>query len=345
MKAGRRLEIVGVIILVGLKGLIYAAYRFNWSWSGFGPETSEPKQHAKMLWDWLQLLIIPVVIAFVGYVFNLTTSRNEQAIALDNQQAAALQDYIDKMSGLLLEKKLRESVEGAEVRKIARVRTLTVLSGLNAKRRRRVIQFLRESGLVNKDRCIIDLEGADLSGVDLEGADLSGANLSGARINRAYLYHVNLKGADLSGTVLHGSYLYGADLSGANLKGAQVYSRDLLLSGGPNKADLSGADLSGADLGGVILETADLSGANLSGAILYGANLRRANLKGADLSGAFLGSGDKLHWYSLPEWSETKLQGADLGDANLTGVKISTKQLNAVKSLQGATMPNGSKHP
>ena len=47
--------------------IVYAGYRFNWGWTGFGPETSEPKQHAKTLWDWLQLLVIPLMLAIGGF--------------------------------------------------------------------------------------------------------------------------------------------------------------------------------------------------------------------------------------------------------------------------------------
>src|SRR3989442_986202 len=108
---------------------------------------TETYQPGKTLWDWFQLLIIPAVLAIAGYTINLTISRSEQEstrlrdqteheIAEDNQREAALQDYIDKMSELLLEKKLRESPEGNEVRKIARVRTLTVLPRLDANRKR-----------------------------------------------------------------------------------------------------------------------------------------------------------------------------------------------------------------
>jgi uncharacterized protein YjbI with pentapeptide repeats len=58
---------------------------------------------------------------------------------------------------------------------------------------------------------------------------------------------------------------------------------------------------------------------------LHGANLRGANLDGADLSGAIL-------------------LEADLSNANLTGVKITYRQLEKVKSLKGATKPDGSIH-
>lgn len=93
--------------------VIVLGYWLKWGWTGL---------KGKTLWDWMQLLIIPAVLAIAGYIFTLTTSRNEHEIALDNQQEMVLQDYIDKVSELLLEKKLRVSEPGDEVRNIARVR-------------------------------------------------------------------------------------------------------------------------------------------------------------------------------------------------------------------------------
>ncbi len=157
-----------VIVLIIL---IILGYIFNWGWTGLGPYISPPHpkdsdfQRGKTLWDWLQLLIIPVVLAVAGYVINLTISRGEQEateqraqsereaaakraeteqkIAEDNQRETALQAYIDKMSELLLEKHLRESQPEDEVRKIARVRTLTTLHRLGGKRKRSVISIYR----------------------------------------------------------------------------------------------------------------------------------------------------------------------------------------------------------
>src|SRR5712692_11090556 len=91
----------------------------------------------KTLWDWLQLLIIPSVLTFgVWWLTRLQQqhdqklaekrAQTEREISLDNQHEAALQAYIDNMSALL-EKDLRDPVELDKVRKIARVRTLTVL--------------------------------------------------------------------------------------------------------------------------------------------------------------------------------------------------------------------------
>jgi hypothetical protein len=105
-------------------------------------------QPAKTLWDLLQLagiVAIPIVVGlgvarFTAKQAQVTEEANrkhrqtELEIAIDNQREAALQAYIDIMSELLLEKRLRESTEDAEVRKIAYVRTLTVLPRLDSKR-------------------------------------------------------------------------------------------------------------------------------------------------------------------------------------------------------------------
>src|SRR5215469_2886887 len=145
--------ILMLVVLVALVVVIILGYTNNWSWAGL---------HGKTLYDWLQLLIIPAVLAVGGYLFNYSTSRNEQKatqqrdqterdVALDNQREAALQAYIDSMSELLLHEKLPESGEDDEVRTIARVRTLTVLPRLDGARKRSVLQFLHESGLIAKE--------------------------------------------------------------------------------------------------------------------------------------------------------------------------------------------------
>src|SRR5258707_1397583 len=189
-----------LVVLLALFVVIILGYIFHWDWTGLNEfnsisittNTASPPQKitrtiayqpGKTLWDWLQLLIIPAVLAVGGYLFNYTTSKNEQQstqlrdqnerdIASDNQREAALQGYIDKISELLLDKDhpLRESAPEDEVRKIARVRTLTVLPRLDKERKRSVLQFLHESGLIDKGMKIIDLDGADLNKAKLSEA-------------------------------------------------------------------------------------------------------------------------------------------------------------------------------
>jgi hypothetical protein len=92
----------------------------------------------KTLWDWLQLLIGPVMLSLATVAFARQQDARQQRI--ENKRAEAerelaeqraqdevLQAYLTQMSTLLLEKDLRSSEEDSEVRTLARARTLTVL--------------------------------------------------------------------------------------------------------------------------------------------------------------------------------------------------------------------------
>src|SRR6266700_4004031 len=78
--------ILMLVVLIALLVVIVLGYIHNWDWVGLGPYVSptHPKdtdfQRGKNLWDWLQLLIIPAVLAVGGYLFNYTTSRTERRI-------------------------------------------------------------------------------------------------------------------------------------------------------------------------------------------------------------------------------------------------------------------------
>jgi uncharacterized protein YjbI with pentapeptide repeats len=89
--------------------------------------------------------------------------------------------------------------------------------------------------------------------------------------------------------------------------------------------NLAGIDLRKIDLSEVNLENADLSEAILTKSNLARANLSKVNLRGVDLRDA-----DVSH--------------VDLGQANLEAANISQDQLDLVKNLQGATMPDGKKY-
>src|SRR5215208_7161642 len=81
--------------------------------------------------DWLQLLIVPLALVVISFLFaaqqdqRQQQTENQRAEAereLANQRAQdeALQAYLDQMSNLLLERNLRESAEDSEVRTLAR---------------------------------------------------------------------------------------------------------------------------------------------------------------------------------------------------------------------------------
>jgi uncharacterized protein YjbI with pentapeptide repeats len=305
-------------------------------------------------WDWLQLLIVPLALAGIGFVFTMQQDtrqqqiedqRAQQALMIENERAEAerelaeqraqdeaLQAYLTQMGSLLLEKDLRNLDSDSEVRTLARARTLTVLGRLDSSRKAAVMHFFFEARLVQgeEERApIISLAGANLReavlgggsyprGADLEDADLEGAALSDATLADANLFKANLIHADLRE----------ADLSFATLADAHLF-----------EANLSNADLSSAVLADVALMGADLSGAELD-ANLNGANLSGADLSNADLFSAVLAelqklkrlqSGVTLGTFKMPHGS------ADLREANLIRADLSSADLSGA-DLGGAYM-------
>jgi uncharacterized protein YjbI with pentapeptide repeats len=270
---------IGIIAVLLWLLVIIGGYRYNWRWTGVGQYSTPAKgkrewHHRKTLWDWMQLLIIPAVLAGAALLFNAQNARTQQALTTDNQREAALQAYINSMSEHLLHDNLRKSPEDAEIRSVARTRTLSTLRQLDGARKGQLIQFLYESGLITSTSTrpapIISLRDADLQDADLQDADLFYASLDG----------VDLHGASLDGASLHGASLVNADLHFALLRGANLRGAFL------NKADLHGAYLQGAVLLYTRLNNANLRGADLRGVDLTNAGLPDADLRNADLRGA-----------------------------------------------------------
>lgn len=216
-------------------------------WTGFSDKT---------VWDWLSLLIVPIMLAGATGIFTIFELQREdrrakqqdvieqartvaqQEIESDRTQQAVLQLYIRDMTELLLDNRLSDG--GTLVRQIARSNTLTAVRQLDSTRKAILLNFLYGAGLVaigESPNPIVEMRYVDLSDANLYLATLSGADLS-----VAYLSGANLSSANLSDAILRD-----ADLSSANLSGADM--RGTILSG----ADLRGANLSGTELGDEVL--------------------------------------------------------------------------------------------
>ena len=234
---------IGIGVVAGLFAaiVVFGGYYFEWKWTGYPKRTP---------WDWMDLLIVPVVLAIGGYLFTRSENRATQAAAERRAQEEALQAYLDNMSDMLIPNKDQPSLykarSGDSLSFVARAQTLTVLPRLDGNRKARIVQFLFESGLIDKDHPILDLSGADLTGADLSRAQLYGT--SGVNLSKADLSGANLSEAELSVVyVTNNIYQVEADLSEANL----------------SEADLSGANLSGANPRGANLSRVTLTGATM----------------------------------------------------------------------------------
>jgi hypothetical protein len=114
----RRLALLGFGIGLTIVIIAVCGYVFGWEWTGLGKRT---------FWDWLSLLIVPLVLALGGYFFTRSENRRtredaDRQITLDREiadqqrtldreiadqrrQDDTLQAYLDGMSHLLTDEK------------------------------------------------------------------------------------------------------------------------------------------------------------------------------------------------------------------------------------------------
>jgi uncharacterized protein YjbI with pentapeptide repeats len=299
----------------------------------------------KTFFDWLELLVIPLLLAIVAIWFNWNQKKTELVIAEkerekdryiadDHHKEEALQTYINLMGEMLHKEKLLETKDDpfSSLRFVAQVQTVTTLRKLDPDRQNILFAFLFDSRLA-----YFLLSDAFMQKITVK-ADLSGINLSGANLFRSKLnifgrsidfFEASLVESDLSYSDLRHS-----KLDSANLRDANLYHTDLVECNFTN-ASLVGARLVGAFLKKSVfckadLQLADLSNtdclyADFSSAILCRANMRGATLNGCNLIGA-------------------NLLLADLSGASLLDAKVTEEQLSQTTSLKGATMPDGTVH-
>lgn len=241
LMSGRQIALLVGWVFIGLVVILFVreAYTQGWAWTGFIPSSHPSKdndvQSPKTLWDWLQLFIVPTVLAAGGLWFTQQQQMQANRSADNQAKDAVLDNYMNTMSDLLLKGGLRNAKAGAVVQEIAQARTTTAVRRLDGPRNGILLTFVSKSG--------INLKGADLRGADLRGADLYTAELHGT-----FLYEANLGG----------TYLAGADLYGANLYRANL-----------GRANLAEADLTGANLRGATIEPEQLAQAkSLAGATM-----------------------------------------------------------------------------
>jgi len=333
------------------KGYIWA------DWTGFGDYIGSitKDQRGKTLWDWLELLIIPIILGGGAIWFNSQEKRREIDIAEDRQRENILRDYFDKMSDLLLKEHL---IEKKNIDKIivdvAQVKTVTALRGLDKNRKIQLIQFLQDANLID-----FILKGAPLSNINLNGANLKGINLEGANLVQGHLRESNLEGANLQGAnlqsiIIEKTSLIMANMEGVDLSGSSINFCDF------SEVNLKESNLEKAHLENTILNWANMENTNLAFAHIKKTDFVVAHLEYAGLEEVHLEKshfeGAYLNWAFLENaylkevsFDGTHLEGVNLNNAifknvNLKDASIDVSQLSRLKFSQNTIMPDGSKY-
>jgi uncharacterized protein YjbI with pentapeptide repeats len=344
------LLIVGplLVLAVGVLLVVVGAYTREWEWTGFLDKT---------LWDWMKLLIVPIILALGGVLITQMDRLNSaRRLAADREQAQAEQsltrqgqitdrfaraiDQLGKtdargnrvfevrLGGIYaLEQIARDSeqdywpimeVLAAYVRQHAPWIPEEDQQGEEDSREAtETTKVLPPAPDIQAITAVLRRRNRYFGHGEPEPLDLALTNLSRANLSGAYLSRANLSGAYLRGAYLRGAYLQGANLQQADLQGANLPEADLQ-EAYLQWSNLQRANLQGANLRGANLQDANLQGANLQQANLPEADLRGANLQQANLRGANL-RGAYLRGANLQDANlpEADLPEADLPEANL----------------------------
>jgi hypothetical protein len=98
-------------------------------WTGFGNKT---------LWDWLQLLVVPVMLAIVGFLLAAAQQNIQQQAEEQRAQDEGLRSYFDSIGQQISDKTLQPENPDQEAQAQARARTLALLERLDPHRKKSV---------------------------------------------------------------------------------------------------------------------------------------------------------------------------------------------------------------
>ncbi len=214
------------VLLVVLLSLIWIVVRTAQA-GNLGVENEE-----KSLWDWAELLIVPIALALGAYWLDHRTGQLERMREQrqENQRKKGLIVQMGTSNNKIALQAYKELSEIASFKD-------GVLHGAD----------LREANLSGASFLSADLREANLSGAillltNLRNTDLRGALLQGAQLAQNPELSGSAQPAVLQDADLRATYLRYVNLVDANLRDANLSEANLM------SADLRGADLRGADL-------------------------------------------------------------------------------------------------
>ena len=245
MKFIRIISIFFILIIFGF--VAYFALSPNPPfWTGFGESTVKSNiEPAKTLWDWLDLLIIPLAILLLGWSYKEFEKARLQKNEDERSRNEALESFINVMTELIIDYNLT-SPSNHKAKAIAKTRINMTLSMIDGSRKSQVLQFLYQSDLIDKNP-ILPLIGADfnnsiLDNIVLLNAEIKGAYFENASIQNANINNINLNSSNLTNINLSGSTVENADFSYTNLANAKMNNMDL------RTVNFEGSNLTNANL-------------------------------------------------------------------------------------------------
>lgn len=174
----------------------------------------------KHLWDFVELLIIPLALTSITIIITHFWKRKDSEAMLENQREDLLQQYFKETKELILEKELLNKSNYSPESVFANVLTINLLKRLDGYRKGFVLTFLTNTKLIVKKKPgnqsrdnttpPIYLKDADFSDVEVERyTTFVGINMTSAIFRRSKLEYSAFLGCVMSGANFSGSLLGG----------------------------------------------------------------------------------------------------------------------------------------
>lgn len=204
--------------------LLILGYTFDWTGFSGVIDAGGILKPPKLLWDWLDLLLVPIFLSFSVYFLEDSRRKSEFARELENQRQTIIDNFFEQAIVILTTEAVDPTCLNEMKQKLLRTLVLSAVRQLDGKRKGLVLQFLYETSLILKraeEDPIVDLNGADLSNAVLAGGNLAECDLRGVNFENANFTNSNLLNADI-----RGSKFTNSDMTGVNLTGAQTHQCD-----------------------------------------------------------------------------------------------------------------------
>jgi uncharacterized protein YjbI with pentapeptide repeats len=315
-----------LLLLAVLAGLIWLGY--HWEWTGFNYHPAYDNQvSGKYLWDWMELFLVPLVLAVVGFWYSRQQQAYELQIAeeerkkdreiaeaarekdqeiaqqarevdrqlaaerfLQEQQFASDQLYESRLQSFIdrmAELLLKESLRSAAVDS-----EVVQSAVVRAKTTLRTIDPSRKAIVIQFLHDVGLISSKSACSLMLDRADLKDVDLSMAQLAGIYLPAVNFENSKLVITNLDHAYMpfsqfTRTDLSYADIKNSELAHAKFFKSNLRN-AKMQGTRLEQTMFVETNLTSADLEGAYLERTIFHKVNFQGANLKNLDFRNCVL---------------------------------------------------------
>ncbi|CAF4018319.1 unnamed protein product [Rotaria magnacalcarata] len=184
---------------------------------------------------WCKIVISTLIPCILG-IFTIIFTLQQQQLSkqqqdqqhwhqLDSQRQQSFTTYIDDISEYLTQSSGIDPVTNKTSLLYIRTKTLTVLRTLDVERKKYVVLFLYESGLIRDSR--LDLSGADLNYVQLIGPYiLNNLTLPGVFWSNATFVNCHLKNAIFDRSVMNNAHFIRSTLESASLVEAALNNTD-----------------------------------------------------------------------------------------------------------------------